>query len=156
MFVLLLWRLPVRMARFLSFWGRIIPGAAWLTMCCVQMCPATLNPDVIPRSASMSFNWNNPCRWAARRCSRSQFHDGSSLTHCVTLTFPSLLAGTIWARPSTDIWSDTREVVRSAWLVPEAFRVLSDLQYNAAGKKTDEGGASVSVATYRIKDLQNI
>lgn len=31
-------------------------------MCCVQMCPATLNPVVIPRSASVSLNWNNPCR----------------------------------------------------------------------------------------------
>lgn len=56
----------VIMTPCLSYFSHIIPVSCSLTMCCVQMCPATLNPVVIPRSASLSLNWNNPCRWAGQ------------------------------------------------------------------------------------------
>lgn len=79
----------------------------------------SVNSVVIPPSASMSPNWNNPCR-------RAQTHRPGQLSWWVQFNPPcdsdlsSPLAGTIWTRPSRDICCDVGEELWSAPLLPEA------------------------------------
>lgn len=87
----------------------------------VRVTPRVSHPVnwvVIPPPASVSPNWNNPCRRARSRPGQLSWWVQFNPPCDSDLSSP--LAGTIWTRPGRDICWDVGEELWSARLLPEA------------------------------------